>query len=164
MADGLHVLGDSIPELATNYEEVLRRADLCNLTFKPSKVVVCPQNISLFGWDLKGQTWLPTLRTTSTLVNASLPKTVKQLRSFLGSFKQLSASLPRYAVTIHKLEQVAAGKKSAERIVWTEPLTSAFEAAKLLAANPVGIAEPRPDDHLQTYSDYSADSKAMEAA
>ena len=30
MADGLHVLGDSIPELAKNYEQVLVRADICN--------------------------------------------------------------------------------------------------------------------------------------
>ena len=54
MADGLHVLGQSIHELAQNYVEVLNRAEICNLTFKPSKVVVCPQNITLFGWDLRG--------------------------------------------------------------------------------------------------------------
>ena len=48
MADGLHVLGDSIEELASNYKQVLTRADLCHLTLKPSKVVVCPQKINLF--------------------------------------------------------------------------------------------------------------------
>ena len=42
MADGLHVLGTSIEELVQNYTEVLHRASLCNLTFKPSKVIVCP--------------------------------------------------------------------------------------------------------------------------
>ena len=161
MADGLHVLGDSVEQLANNYEQVLMRADLCNLTFKPSKVIVCPRDISLFGWDLKGQKWYPTAHTTSTLVNAQLPVTVKQLRSFLGSFKQLSASLPNYASTIHILEQTAAGKKSAERINWTTNLKDAFEAAKTLAANPIGIAEPRPDDQLQTYSDFSAESRAV---
>ena len=161
MADGLHALGDSIPELLSNYEEVLRRADLSNLTFKPSKVIVCPRNINLFGWSLKDQEWFPTPHTMSALVNAVPPKTVKQLRSFLGSFKQLSASLPNYASTIHDLERVAAGKKSAEKIIWTDSLSSCFEAAKRLAASPVGIAEPRPDDFLQTYSDYSAETKAV---
>ena len=161
MADGLHVLGDSVPQLAQNYEEVLNRANLCNLTFKPTKVVVCPENISLFGWDLKGQQWYPTAHTVSALTNAPTPSTVKQLRSFLGSFKQLSASLPNYALTIKALEQIVAGKKSAEKIVWTDHLQESFEAAKRLAANPVGIAEPRPDDQLQTFSDYSAHTRAV---
>ena len=110
-------MGDSIPELAKNYEQVLVRADICNLTFKPTKVIVCPRNISLFGWVLKGHTWLPTPHTTSALVNAPLPSTIKQLLSFLGSFKQLSAGMPNYAATIHALEQIAAGRKSAEKII-----------------------------------------------
>ena len=78
MADGLHVLGDTINELATNYEEVLSRAAACNLTFKPSKVVVCPQQINLFGWRLKGYKWYPTEHTTSSLVSADLPVTSEE--------------------------------------------------------------------------------------
>ena len=80
MADGLHVLGSSVNELILNYEEVLQRASLCNLTFKPSKVTVCPMNINLFGWDLRGQQWFPTSHTISALTNVQIPITVKQLR------------------------------------------------------------------------------------
>ena len=161
MADGLHVLGNSIHELATNYTEVLNRAELCRLTFKPTKVIICPRNIKLFGWELRDNVWFPTSHTTSALTNAPKPNTVKQLRSFLGSFKQLSASLPRYAATVHNLERVVAGKASAERLNWTDELNIAFENAKQLAAHPHGVAEPRPQDRLSTYSDYSADSRAV---
>ena len=73
MADGLHVLGDSIEELASNYKQVLTRADLCHLTLKPSKVVVCPQKINLFGWHLRGQQWYPSSHAISTLTNAQQP-------------------------------------------------------------------------------------------
>ena len=48
MADELHVLGKSVPELAASYAEVLSQAERCNLTFKPSKVVICPREITLF--------------------------------------------------------------------------------------------------------------------
>ena len=161
MADGLHVLGQSVHELASNYVEVLNRAETCHLTFKPSKTIICPLNITLFGWDLRGYKWYPTKHTISSLCNAKKPITVKQLRSFLGSFKQLSASLPNYATTIHELEQVVGGRKSSERIVWTETLDSSFTRAKQLAANPHGIAEPRPEDQLSTYSDYSAEHRAV---
>ena len=83
------------------------------------------------------------------------------MRSFLGSFKQLSASLPGYAKVIHSLEQLVGGRASAEKIVWTEALRTAFIEAKALARHPKGIAEPRPQDQLYTYSDYSADSRAI---
>ena len=117
--------------------------------------------VNLFGWVLDDQVWRPTTHTISALSKAPIPKTVKQLRSFLGSFKQLNSCLPNYAVTIHALEKTIAGRKSAERLNWTEELNNSFESAKKLASNPVGLAEPRPDDILQTYSDYSADTRAV---
>ena len=161
MADGLHVLGNSIQELAMNYAEVLSRAELCGLTFKPAKVVICPRVITLFGWELRDHVWYPTDHTTSALVNAPQPHTVKQMRSFLGSFKQLSASLPNYAKTIYCLEQLVGGRASGEKISWTDNIQKAFSDAKQLAAHPHGIAEPRPQDQLYTYSDYSAESRAV---
>ena len=161
MADGIHVLGNSVVDLAKNYVEVLSRAEACGLTFKPSKVVVCPRNIKLFGWELRDSTWFPTAHTISALANAAQPTTVKKLRSFLGSFKQLSASLPNYAAVVHALEQVVGGRASADRIVWTPELMQAFTNAKALAAHPKGISEPRPQDKLETYSDYSAESRAV---
>ena len=161
MADGVHILGNTIEELTDNYVEVLKRADACNFTFKPSKVIICPKNVTLFGWDLRGHTWHPTAHTISTLANAPRPVTIKQLRSFLGSLKQLSASLPGYAVVIHELEKTVGGEKSATRINWTDKLTKSFEDAKCLASKPIGIAEPRPGDQLHTYSDYSAENNAV---
>ena len=69
--------------------------------------------------------------------------------------------MPHYATTIHALEQVVGGQKSATRIIWTEELDKSFEAAKALASHPVGIAEPRPGDELHTFSDYSAENNAI---
>ena len=94
--------GKTVQELIENYHEVLKRADVCNLTLKPTKVVICPKTVSLFGWVLSGQEWLSSKHTTSVLTAATPPKTVKQMRSFLGSFKQLSSSLPKYAETIYE--------------------------------------------------------------
>ena len=53
------------------------------------------------------------------------------------------------------------GQRSATRIVWMDSLNKSFENAKLLARNPIGIAEPRPGDHLHTYSDYSAENNEV---
>ena len=51
MADSVFVLGDTYDELAMNYSEILSRAQKSGLTFKPGKVVICPQSTVLFGWD-----------------------------------------------------------------------------------------------------------------
>ena len=56
------------------------------------------------------------------LVSAPQPKTVKQKRSFLGSYKQLNPSLPKYAETVYALEKTVADRKSAEPIKWTDAL------------------------------------------
>ena len=64
-------------------------------------------------------------------------------------------------MVLHSLEQVVAGKASAERVIWTEDLNNSFENAKKLAAHPHCVAEPRPEDKLSTNSDYSAESRAV---
>ena len=46
-------------------------------------------------------------------------------------------------------------------MVWTSELQEAFTKAKELAAHPQGIVEPRPDDKLTAFSDYSAESRAV---
>ena len=53
MTDGLHILGETVLQLADKYKEVLSRAERCNLTFKPSKVVIYPHSITLFCWHLR---------------------------------------------------------------------------------------------------------------
>ena len=73
MADGIYVLGNTYAELLENLREVFERAKISNLTFKPSKIVICPKDTILFGWRKKGEAWVPTSHTTTPLVNASLP-------------------------------------------------------------------------------------------
>ena len=50
MADSLFILGETLEDLEANFIEVLSRARLCGLIFKPSKVVIAPVNTVIFGW------------------------------------------------------------------------------------------------------------------
>ena len=161
IADSLFPLGDTYDELITNYEETLRRARAANLTFKPGKVIVCPQNTVLFGWRLSGTEWTPTSHTVSALSRAKLPSTVKGLRSFLGSFKQFSECVRNYSEVLHDLEQLVGGRASAEKIEWNDKNKELFERARTAAADITGVHIPRPSDKLTTYSDYSQDTRAV---
>ena len=100
MADGIYVLGNTFSELFENLQEVFKRAQKANLTFKPSKIIICPRNTILFRWQKKGDAWLPTQHTTLPLINAARLITVKQLRSWIGSYKQLSACIRNYTIPL----------------------------------------------------------------
>ena len=104
MADGLHVLGDSMEELLANYTRCLQLISDNGFTLKPSKAEICPRTSYLFGWKLTDGEWSPTEHTISALASFSKPKTVKQLRSFIGSFKQITQCVPRYASILHEMD------------------------------------------------------------
>ena len=100
MADGLYIVADSVQELYDNFLEVLTRARNAGLTFKPKKIVIAPRETVLFGWRKTDDGWRPTDHTISPLSKAPEPGTVKQLRSFIGSYKQLSECIRNYAILL----------------------------------------------------------------
>lgn len=142
MADSILPLGDTAMELLANLREVLTRARMCGLTFKPSKVIITPKKTQLFGWQLEGSKWTPLAHTVSSLTTAERPMTIKGLRSFLGSFKQISQCVKGYANILHTLEEMVAGKPSAERLVWQPHTDLTFKKAREAAGSYEGIHVP----------------------
>ena len=161
MADGLFVLADTLPDLEKNFIEVLTRAELCGFTFKPSKVIITPYKSLIFGWKKIGSGWHPTTHMISPLVRADPPTTVKQTRSWVGSFKQLTECIPDYAILLGPLERIIAGRSSAEKINWTNDLILAFNRCKKALNDARTIHIPKPSDVLHTWSDYSDVEKAV---
>ena len=161
MADGLYVVGDTLQDLHETFIEILERARKCGLTFKPKKIVIAPKDTVLFGWRKIGDGWRPMDHTISPLTRAEEPKTVKQLRSFIGSYKQVTECVIDYAVLLAPLEKAAAGLESAARIDWTPELSKSFETAKHALNDIDTIFVPKPTDKLEVFVDYSQDKKAV---
>ena len=131
------------------------------MTIKPSKLEICPAKTTLFGWEYQDQSWKPGPHKVNPLVVAEFPKTVKQMRSWLGASKQLSAGLKDYAIVFQPLEAITGSRGSAGIIVWTEDLKSHFIKAQNLLKTMVKIYYPIPSDQIFTYSDFSQDAKAI---
>ena len=161
MADSIFPIADSLEELAVNYAECLRKAELCNMTFKPSKTVIAPRTSTLFGWRLSDGEWTPLPHVTSSLSRTELPTTFKQLRSFLGAFKQINECVPAYSSLLSPFDKITGSRGSAEKVTWTESLKEAFEKLKEAAKNPMGVHIPRRSDKLVTSSDYSHQTKSI---
>ena len=163
MADGLYVGGDSVDDLISNLQSVFHRARLCGITFKPSKIIICPQKTILFGWEKNGSLWSPTSHVITPLSQAPRPKTVKQLRGFIGAYRQLSTTIPKYSTKLSLLEKYVGGKTSKEHIQWNDDLLSSFENAKLSLNDIKSIVIPTPDDTLHIYPDFSENTNAIGA-
>ena len=160
-ADGVYVGGNSELELHDNLSEVLQRFRDCCLTVKPSKFIINPKKIVLFGWEKDDEGWRPLKHTISPLVCAEPPTTVKQLRSWLGAAKQVSQCILNYASIFSPLETATGGRGSSERIVWTDSLLTTFQAAKTAVNDVKTVHFPHPDDTLHLYTDYSQQEHAV---
>ena len=160
-ADALIVGGNTVQSLFENLQEVFVRLRKCNMTVKPSKLIICPRSTTLFGWEYCNQEWRPSPHRVNPLASAVKPTTVKQLRSWLGASKQLSAGLENYAIVFQPLELMAAGRNSADKLIRTEDLEVSFERAKTLVNIVKGVYYPLPTDKICTYSDFSQKANAV---
>ena len=70
------------------------------------------------------------------------------LHSFIVAYKVLSKVLPTYADRLNPLQQVVAGKKSHEKITWSEPWLEDFHRAQEALHDNKVIHLPRPSDKL----------------
>ena len=86
------------------------------------------------------------------------PKTVKQLRGWIGAYRQVAETIPNYSITLGLLEKETGGKKSREEIKWSPSLLQQFDKAKDSLKLSQSITIPLPSDTLHIYPDFSADA------
>ena len=126
---------NTVEDLFKDLMEVFKRFRACNMTIKPSKLIICPKKTFLLGWEYSNQAWRPSAHKLNPLASAPEPSTVKQLRSWWGASKQLSPGLPSYAEIFQPQEKMAVGRGSNKKLVWTEQSSRHFKAAKFKTRN-----------------------------
>ena len=160
VADNLITGGNTPDEAAKNYELILKLCNHCGLTFKAKKTIICPKQVNILGKVWNQGKLSPSVHLMSTISSASFPSTVKQMRSFTGSVKQMKDNIKDYHLLLHPLEKVVAGRKSAERITWTETLRESFNKVKSVAGNPDILTLPKPLEKLVIFPDWSDEHQA----
>ena len=161
IADQIYILGNSLAELNEHLKEVLMRARKAGLTFKPSKVVICPKTTVILGWKKVDNEWFPTEHVLNPLSLAEPPSTVKKMRGWLGSYRQIAKTIPNHASVLQCFEKLVGGKNSRDRIEWSPELLQKFDTAKLSVSTAKPICFPRPTDSLHIFSDWSQDCDAV---
>ena len=94
--DDIQIGGNSVDELILNWEKVLHKLKLCNLTLSPNKVRILMDDVEVYGVRIKDGCVMPSQHRVSNLGEIKMEdiKTIKQLNSWRGLYKTLIGHLP----------------------------------------------------------------------
>ena len=84
----------------------------------------------MLGWTKQGKYLVPDPHRQNVIASAPLPTTVKNLRSYLGAYRTFFRCKKEMSSILADLEELQAGKPSAEKLKWSKDLEQSFEASK----------------------------------
>ena len=154
-ADNLWVGGDTVEEALENWKEVLASLAQNNLKLNPAKTIIFAPEINILGHIKEGRMLKPDPHRQLAISKATIPKTVKQLRSYLGSYKTFSKFITNMAMDLGPLEDMQAGKGTSETLSWSQQQQSCFEESKLRLPNMHNTYIPKNNDQLVITKDWA---------
>ena len=151
-------------ETVDRWERVLDRLEENNLKLSAKKTSCFPDSLDLLGWSKQGAFLVPDPHRQNTLLSARKPKTIKDLRSFLGTFHTFYKCHQKQNIILAPLTKLLANKPApGQKIVWTKELEDAFATAQASAKDLDQLYIPKQDDQLVLTSDYAAKGTDMTA-
>ena len=156
--DDCLVIGRSFDEHLTNVETVLQRFEQANLRLKPKKCKFFQHQVNFLGHVVSQDGVGVDPRKTSVIKQWPFPKSISELRGFLGISGYYRAYIPNYSeVAAPLIEMLRKGVK----VEATERRLKAFEALKNFLTNPPLLA--MPSDEGEWVVDCDASSKSLGA-
>ena len=105
-ADNLWVGGDTVEEATDNWKEVLATLQQNNLKLNPAKTNIFHKQLNILGHIKEGRILKPDPHRQLAIANASLPKKVGDLRSYLGTYKTFKKYLSNMAINLGPMEDM----------------------------------------------------------
>ena len=163
IADDLYCGGNSEAELLQNWKRVLSLLHEAGIKLSASKTVIAPRETTILGWVWRQGTIKASPHKIAPLSKCEQPKTTKSLRSFLGAYKILSRVIPNCSAFLKPLEKLTHGKKSSDKIEWTDESVSAFHTAQSNLSTNQSIVLPKVDDQLWIVTDGASSTRGLGA-
>ena len=156
IADDLFCGGATPEEALMAWRRVLQALSRCDLRLSPTKTVICPRSVTVLGWVWTDGHLSASPHRVSTLATCDIPRTVKNLRSFIGAYKVLGRVIKGTAALLSPLDAACAGRESAEVVLWSDELRVTFSRAQSALKGHRSIVLPRPSDQLWIVTDGSS--------
>ena len=155
IADDLNVGGQTISEAFDTWVEVLDLLIANGLTLKAPKTVIFPTTTQILGWNWSNGSISASEHKISPLVTCEEPKTVTDLRSFIGAYKFFNRLVKGCARFLGNLESAIVGKQKRDKIEWNTQLSESFKEAQLALSKASRVTLPRMEDQLVLVHDGS---------
>lgn len=127
--DDILIATNTWTEHCTTIKKLLEALNRYGLHAKPSKCEFGYEKLEYLGHELSHNHIKPVEGRVDALQNTPLPKTKKQLRSFLGSVGYYHQFIPHYADKAAPLQNLLK-KTEPEQISWTDTTQDVFESLK----------------------------------
>ena len=150
--DDILITGVTNEEHKMALEEVLQRLETANLRLKKSKCRFMQDSVTFLGHKIDAKGIHPLPEKVRAICEAPTPKTVSELKAYLGLLTYYSRFLPNMATT---LEPLYALLRSDNQWKWAEEQQEAFEASKKLLTSSKVLAHFNPDLELVLACDAS---------
>ena len=158
--------GDTEEELLTNHERDLRRVlgrlEKAQLVAEPGKARLFMREIEFCGHVLREGTRTPAPGKLACIQKWTAPKTITQLRGFLGLANYYSHYVPGYAslaaplMDLLKVDKTLGKKGSKVALNWTPKLERQFTDLKAALATELSLFHVFPDQPFRMRTDASA--------
>jgi len=134
--------------------EVLKKLNDNNMVINPMKCEFFSLEVQFLGHLISSNGIRPIPSKLETIRGITLPKTVTNLRSFLGAVNFYHKFIPGASLLLSPLSSLTTGPKSSV-IQWSDTSIAAFESVKLSLTNLVALKFYNPDANLQLTTDAS---------
>jgi transposase InsO family protein len=150
--DDIIVYGRNWSEHTERLREVFDRIRKAGLKLKARKCELAAKEVDFLGHKVSEDGIYPNKDKTKAIQLIKQPKTVKEVRSFLGIASYYRRFIRNFAKTADPLYEILA--KSA-KFNWTPKCQQAFESLKTSLINPPIMAYPNYDQTFKVYTDAS---------
>ena len=155
IADDVQAGGNTIDEAIDNFSLVLEEFDKNNIKMAPKKTKIFAKELKIFGWIKEGQILKPDSHSVLAIEKSDKPKTITELRSYLGQYRVFYKNMKNMSLILQPLEKITGEKDKKKEIIWTEELNKAYDDSKIALKSIEPLYLPKRSDKLAITLDWS---------
>jgi len=122
--DDVVIAHDSLTELLLILQQVFNRLKKFNLTLDPKKLQLFKHKIDYLGYTISKEGFCPSSANVNKVTNFPIPKTIKQIKQFLGMVGYFRSSINNYTNIVQPLINLT---KKDVKFVWSAECQKAFD-------------------------------------
>ncbi len=150
--DDVLIMSNSYDEHLSHLETVIERVEKANMTLNMRKCKWFREKVNYLGYTITRESVTPSREKVKAILQIPTPKSLKEVRRFLGMVNYYRSHIPACANIAEPLHNLT--KKNA-KFVWSEKESTAFRILKENLAAMVMNSHPKYDRPFHIWSDAS---------